>query len=116
MGNVSDPELQIKCGYQNKRGFLKKLSGNVEIQIVNTSKKRDMDITVVDHAYGNPEQKIRVKKGAVERIVVSSAKSYGWYDFSLQLSMSPDFVRRYAGRVETGEASKSDPFMGRGVS
>lgn len=116
MGNASDSELQIKCGYQKKRGFIKKLSGNVEIQIVNTSKKRDMDITVVDHAYGNPEQKIRIKKGAVERIVVGSAKSYGWYDFSVQLPLSSGFVRRYAGRVETGEASKSDPFMGRVVS
>jgi phospholipase C len=116
MGKATDPELQIKCGYQKKRGFIKKLSGNIEIQIANTSKKSDMDITVVDHAYGNPEQKIRIKKGAVERIVVSSAKSYGWYDFSLQLPTNSSFVRRYAGRVETGEASKSDPFMGRVVS
>ena len=116
MGAESDPELQISCGYQKKRGFIKKLSGNIEIQISNTSKKKDIDITVVDHAYGNPEQKIRIKKGTVENIIVNCAKSYGWYDFSLQIPKNSSFARRYAGRVETGKASKSDPFMGRVVS
>tara|TARA_R110002050_G_scaffold67924_3_gene147308 strand:+ start:27075 stop:29621 length:2547 start_codon:yes stop_codon:yes gene_type:complete len=116
MGAVSDPELQLSCGYQKKRGLIKKLSGNIEIQITNTSKKKDIDIIVIDHAYGNPEQKIRIKKGTVGTMVVNSSKSYGWYDFSVQLPEYSGFVRRYAGRVETGKASKSDPFMGRVVS
>ncbi len=115
MGGVSDPELQIQCGYQKKRGLIKKMSGNVEIQITNTSKNKNMDMVVVDHAYGNPDQKIRIKKGKVQSIVVSCAKSYGWYDFSLRLPGNAGFVRRYAGRVETGKASKTDPFMGRVV-
>ena len=116
MGSVSDPELQIGCGYQKKRGFIKNLSGNVEIQITNNSKKKNVDMMIVDHAYGNPDQKIRIKKGKVQTAVVSCAKSYGWYDFSLRLPGNSGFERRYAGRVETGKASKSDPFMGRVVS
>jgi len=88
----------------------------VEIKISNSSKSKDLDLVVIDHAYGNPEQKIRFKKGSEETIVVNSVKSYGWYDFSLRVSGNPNFVRRYAGRVETGKPSKSDPFMGRVVS
>jgi len=116
IGGDSDPELQIGCGYQKTRGLIKKLSGNVEIQITNTSKKKSVDMVVVDHAYGNPDQKIRIKKGKVQTVVVSCANSFGWYDFSLRLHGNSGFVRRYAGRVETGKPSKSDPFMGRVVS
>ncbi len=116
MGGDSDPELQIGCGYQKTRGLIKKLSGNVEIEITNTSKKKSVDMVVVDHAYGNTDQKIRIKKGKVQTVVVSCANSFGWYDFSLRLHGNSGFVRRYAGRVETGKPSKSDPFMGRVVS
>lgn len=115
VGSDSDPELQIGCGYQKTRGLIKKLSGNVEIQITNASKKKSVDMVVVDHAYGNPDQKIRIKKGKVQAVVVNCANSFGWYDFSLRLLGNSGFVRRYAGRVETGKASKTDPFMGRVV-
>tara|TARA_R110000868_G_scaffold108065_6_gene295392 strand:+ start:10619 stop:13165 length:2547 start_codon:yes stop_codon:yes gene_type:complete len=115
-GTVSDPQLQISCGYQKKRGFIKNTTGNVEVEISNSSKGKNLDLVVIDHAYGNPEQKIRIKKGSEETIVVNSVKSYGWYDFSLRVSGNSNFVRRYAGRVETGKPSKSDPFMGRVVS
>ncbi len=43
----------------------------------------------------------------------SVAGSGGWYDFSVQLSEQPGYLRRFAGRVETGVDSISDPAMGR---
>jgi phospholipase C len=36
----------------------------------------------------------------------------GWYDFTIRVSALPDFVRRIAGRIETGRPSVSDPAMG----
>lgn len=40
-------------------------------------------------------------------------KSSGrWYDFTLTIKALPGYARRFAGRVETGEASISDPMMG----
>ena len=38
--------------------------------------------------------------------------SYRWYDFSVKLRGQADFSRRFAGRVETGAPSVSDPLMG----
>jgi len=35
--------------------------------------------------------------------------SHGWYDLALTLDQSPKFLRRLAGRVETGRPSISDP-------
>ena len=40
------------------------------------------------------------------------APSGNWYDITL--SMEPGFIRRFAGRVETGKDGISDPAMGAG--
>jgi len=35
-----------------------------------------------------------------------------WYDFSATVSSQPDYLRRFAGRVETGRHTVSDPALG----
>lgn len=40
------------------------------------------------------------------------ADSGGWYDFSVIIDELPGYQRRFAGRVETGRPSISDPRMG----
>ncbi len=42
----------------------------------------------------------------------SLARTNGWYDFVLTRSGDPAWQRRYAGRIETGRATTSDPAMG----
>jgi len=42
--------------------------------------------------------------------------SHGWYDFTISIKEHPAFSKRYAGRVETGKESYSDPFMGKVIS
>ncbi|MBV7482806.1 phosphocholine-specific phospholipase C [Bordetella sp. BOR01] len=49
--------------------------------------------------------------GAVEQHW-ALADSGGWYDFTVTLADDPAYLRRYAGRVETGKPSISDPAMG----
>jgi phospholipase C len=39
-------------------------------------------------------------------------KSKGWYDFVISIVGKNDFLKQYAGHLETGEESISDPFMG----
>ncbi|MCH4244388.1 phosphocholine-specific phospholipase C [Acinetobacter gerneri] len=36
----------------------------------------------------------------------------GWYDFTVSIDGDNSFKRRFAGRIETGKDSISDPFMG----
>jgi phospholipase C len=45
--------------------------------------------------------------------VLKLEKSFGWYDFTVEADGYSDFSRHYAGRVETGSPSRSDPQMGR---
>jgi len=50
-----------------------------------------------------------VAAGATENIVMWSEKSHGWYDVSVSVENSEV---RYAGRVETGATTITDPAMG----
>jgi len=47
----------------------------------------------------------------VVRIPVAS-NGY-WYDFSATVSGQTDYLRRFAGRLETGRHTVSDPALGR---
>ncbi|WP_242206660.1 phosphocholine-specific phospholipase C [Aestuariivivens insulae] len=111
-GNATDPELKVLCHYEKTGRFLKKLSGNVELEISNNSQS-DYRIELTDHAYNNPKSGHVIVKGETIRIVLPSNESYGWYDFSVKVDGVDHYERRFAGRVETGKASKTDPFMGR---
>ena len=52
-----------------------------------------------------------------ERVVrVPVAANGYWYDFSATVSGQPDYRRRFAGRVETGRATVSDPALGQAAS
>jgi phospholipase C len=48
-----------------------------------------------------------------KEIVLDLSKSYNWYDTSIKVNGKNTFEKRFAGRAETGEPGKSDPFMGR---
>jgi phospholipase C len=48
-----------------------------------------------------------------ESVIWDAGKSFGWYDFSVSIKENPSFMKRFAGRVETGKESVSDPFMGK---
>ena len=39
-------------------------------------------------------------------------RTRGWYDLAVSVQGDPQFEYRYAGHLETGEASISDPGMG----
>jgi phospholipase C len=39
-------------------------------------------------------------------------KSYGWYDFVIEVNTDTSFQRQIAGHVETGEESMTDPAIG----
>ena len=46
-------------------------------------------------------------------IVIDLQKSFGWYDFTIDFGDGMN--RRYAGHVENGQSSFTDPLMGRAV-
>jgi phospholipase C len=99
--------------YQYNRLNKKMLTGNIELALDNLS-TTDHTIEVTDNAYQSKPIKHILKASAKgDVLVIDLQKSYGWYDFSVKVSGNHSFTKRYAGRVETGKASYTDPYMGR---
>jgi phospholipase C len=66
-------------------------------------------VTIRDESYGAPPRSTVVAAGKRVTVSIDVAKSHGWYDFTVNTA---DMKYRYAGRVETGEWSITDPAMG----
>jgi phospholipase C len=115
-GDANDPAVNFVCEYARKKMNTKKLSGNIELRIINQSADQSYSVELKDNAYNNSSSKRSLgKKGSGKdkaTIVLDCSKSYGWYDFTVKIGGAKEFEKRYAGRVETGEFSRTDPAMG----
>jgi len=117
-GTAKDPNLVIVCEYERPEKLVKKLSGNIDLKIVSPNPNKSIEIEIRDNAYKNkPIKKVLGKNeltnGDGYSIILNLNKNYGWYDFSVFVKGYDDFERRFAGHVETGKASYTDPVMGR---
>jgi phospholipase C len=104
-GNAAACALQLRTEYE-QRGA--KLTGNLRVHVRNTGTER-LDISVEDNAYRTGTVTKSIKPGHEESIHLHLAQSRGWYDFTVKAA---DSTARFAGRVETGQHSISDPLMG----
>ncbi|AUT46757.1 phosphocholine-specific phospholipase C [Achromobacter sp. AONIH1] len=76
--------------------------------------KRAVEFHIADAAYGQRAQTRRVAAGATSQCDWDVGRLGGWYDCAVTLTDTPAaaFLRRLAGRLETGKPSTSDPAMG----
>ncbi|MFJ7077198.1 phosphocholine-specific phospholipase C [Streptomyces sp. NPDC098781] len=63
----------------------------------------------VANGYGGRPTTVTVRAGATERRTFDLATSRRWYDLTVTSETDPAFLRRFAGRVETGQPGVSDP-------
>lgn len=109
-GKADDPEIAIVCDYERPAKLIKKLTGNLTLNITCLYPGKSYTVEIKDNAYKNkPVKKVITNEAAV---VLNLGKSFGWYDFTVRVEGYDHFERRYAGHVETGKASYTDPFMG----
>src|SRR5690606_8713724 len=107
-GKANDPGIAIVCDYERPGKSIKKLTGNLTLNITSLNPGQSYTIEIRDNAYKNkPIKKVITNESA---IVLNLGKSFGWYDFTVRVQGYDDFERRYAGHVETGKASYTDPF------
>ena len=114
-GDAADPKLFIICEYDRPEKLINKATGNIELKIYNNN---PYEIEITDNAYKNKTLKKVLKPQATvngdgHTIILNLSKSFGWYDFTVSVNGFDGFKRRYAGHVETGNESFTDPFMGR---
>ena len=109
-GDEKDPSLQIQCEYERSRMLKTKATGNVVVQLKN-EEQVPLDVVITDQSYGNKPIRRRMAAGETANIAMDLKKSAGWYDFVVSTSDTGRFQQRFAGHVETGKESSSDPLM-----
>ncbi|MDR6463589.1 phosphocholine-specific phospholipase C [Chryseobacterium sediminis] len=101
-------------------GFFRKFKGNniseLEVILVNMTSKNQVELIIRTHKkknasihledlYSKTQKTIKVQKPE-EKIMIDLEKYKGWYDLKLTFN---DCLWHFAGRVETGKVSVSDP-------
>jgi phospholipase C len=108
-GSADNPKLMVTATYE-KAGSAR-LSGNVLVTLKNNGAKV-LSTLVLDRSYGKGDHHLMLSPGAQKEVVMDLSETMGWYDFSVSVEGKDDYEERFAGRVETGRESQSDPLMG----
>ncbi|MFO1498617.1 MAG: phospholipase C, phosphocholine-specific [Verrucomicrobiota bacterium] len=112
-GNKDDPWLQLL--------FLPSPEGKADLRsatlrLVNKDRQRTMTAIVSDLSYGAQEQRVALGAAgdgtAPRDVSLDLSSSHGWYDVRVRIEGAAPFERRYAGRIENGSESFSDPLLG----
>lgn len=101
-GHVSDPDLHVEVGSLANQ--------TVVVELTNASNQA-LECYVTDVHYSKQTQKIVLKKQQKTRVTLDYAVFNGWYDFTVTFAQSNTFKYQYAGHIESGKASTTDPYM-----
>jgi phospholipase C len=103
-GTADDPRVTVVCNYTT--------AGDIRIEASNSG-DRPVRLHIEDESYGRAASSMELRPGERHATELRLARSHYWYDFSVKLGGSGTFLRRFAGRVETGKNGYSDPALGR---
>jgi phospholipase C len=107
----SDNDALITISLQYETGAGNKLTGNSKLNLKNNS-STSYTIEIKDNVYSAPLITKQLNANSLQDVVLDLSKNFNWYDFSVKIKGKEAFEKRYAGHVETGNESKSDPAMG----
>ncbi len=107
-GNTINPKVETTLTYQ---GTKPSLTGNAVLMLKNTD-AQTLRFVIEDMSYKTGKKVVEVAKGKTVSVTLDLAKSHAWYDVSVKIEGNPTFEQRYAGHIETGKESYTDPAMG----
>jgi phospholipase C len=107
-GSADDPPVDIRVDSVRRKGAL---TGDIQLWIANRG-DRATSIQVKNYGYKGEDHTIAAARGHESSLTLTLGQSYHWYDFAVTVAGADRFLRRFAGRVETGEDGFSDPVMG----
>ncbi|MBL1242792.1 MAG: phospholipase C, phosphocholine-specific [Sulfurimonas sp.] len=104
-GDTTSPSPEVKISYDA-------LKGNISLNLSNNTKE-EVNYTITTNAYFSdvPLTGIVEVNSEIKRQWSLRSSGY-WYDFTVTLKDTPKYSRRFAGHVETGKSSISDPMFG----
>jgi len=110
-GGGNDPAIKVRCFHETNKEVRNELTGNIELLITH-QRGGTHTVQITDNSYhAVPVTKIVHPKKPV-RVVLNLAGQHGWYDLSVKVAGADGFEHRFAGHLETGNPSYTDPLMG----
>ncbi len=106
-GRADSRHVEVRTSYEH-RG--EDLTGNVLVRLRNAADK-PVSVEIGDNAYKTKSVTRRIEPRQEISVILRLEQSHGWYDYTVKVRGS-DAESRFAGRVETGRVSFSDPLMG----
>lgn len=104
-GTADDPPMLLLADYASQ-------GPAIRLALANRQPSGDLACSVEDVSYGKPAVARAIPAGGDVSFLLDLIDSSGWYDFKLHIVGHEHISRRYAGRVETGKASITDPLIG----
>lgn len=84
-------------------------AGELKVRLHNPSEQ--VELSIADH-YAGDARALRLESGVTDRHWSLDRSGY-WYDLAFTRADDPHYLRRLAGRIETGTHGSSDPGSGR---
>lgn len=92
--------------------YLSYQEGDLQLSLQNSGSQPCI-LKFVDNSYGELQRTYELMPNSNIEDIWKLSGSSNWYDLSVTVNTDDLFLRQFAGHVETGQASTSDPAMGR---
>lgn len=110
-GTKNDPSLKVRCMYEKAGLLAKKTTGHLLLSFENDG-EQEIRLSIKGNTYKMKDIGVVLKPKGKNKTIINLAASSGWYDVIITVQGDETFSRQYAGHVETGEDSITDPYMG----
>jgi phospholipase C len=107
-GTAEDPFLEVTL-----KPLRNASSPDATLHLINHDGQNPQVVVMEDLSYGEKPRTINLDPSGSADITLELTRSSGWHDVLIRVQGRPDFKQRYAGHIETGKDSSSDPSMGR---
>lgn len=108
-GSHALSKLQVKGIYETKAGKLSIPTGHFHLHLHNQD-SQPIKITIRDNAYGSVIKEVICRPGFTQ-MRLDLGRQHGWYDFTVVQQGEHLVSWHYAGHVDTGKVSRTDPQM-----
>lgn len=105
-GTARDPGVSVEILPAEADG---RLTGDVLVLLSGTG-GGPWKVRIEDVSYGSAAQTVEVSD-AMANVIVPAASVKGWYDLRVTVEGASRYFQRFAGRIENGEESITDPLL-----
>jgi phospholipase C len=82
------------------------------VLLIKNASSQSQTIEITDPSYKAAPVTKTITAGKATSVVVDLGKNKNWYDLIVRVKGNNNFEQRFAGHVENGQISTTDPLMG----